>query len=69
MGHRPVARIVYAGDGFRFDETVIHRMRPEPGHESTITVHAYSPPLVNTGQYGEKNDGLLHRHPAPRRTS
>ena len=62
LGYRPVGRVVEAGDGFRFDETVIHRMRPEPGHEPTITVHAYSPPLVNTGQYG---DGLLHRTPGP----
>ena len=45
--------------------TFIHRMRPEPGAGPTCTVHAYSPPLTDTGQYAECDDGLLHRHPSP----
>ncbi len=63
LGERPVGRQVSAGEGFRFDDTVIHRMRHEPGAGPTVTVHAYSPPLTETGQYGEADDGLLHRVP------
>jgi hypothetical protein len=63
LGTRPVGRGVPAGEGFRFDSTVIHRMRREPGHDLTVTIHAYSPPLVETGQYHEHDDALLHRVP------
>ncbi|GAA2285983.1 hypothetical protein GCM10010145_39770 [Streptomyces ruber] len=65
LGHRPVGTRVPTGEGFCFDETFIHRMRREPGAGPTVTVHAYSPPLVSTGQYGEQDDGLLHRVPTP----
>ncbi|MEU3852319.1 hypothetical protein [Streptomyces sp. NPDC029554] len=58
-----VARVP-AGEGFCFDETFIHRMRREPGAGPTVTIRAYSPPLERTGQYGEAEDGLLHRVPA-----
>jgi hypothetical protein len=62
LDDEPTAETVCAGDGFCFDATAIHRMRPEPGDgEPTITVHAYSPPLRHTGQYGRHDDGLLHR--------
>lgn len=64
---------VEAGDGFCFDETFIHRMRREPGADPTVTIHAYSSPLERAGQYGEQDDGLLHRvptsseeHPSPK---
>ncbi|HUQ59463.1 hypothetical protein [Lentzea sp.] len=50
-------------ESFCFDDTFIHRMRRDPGADSTITIHAYSPPLRQTGQYGECEDGLLHRTP------
>ena len=65
LGHRPVGTAVPAGETFRFDPTFIHRMHPEPGVDATCTVHAYSPPLTDTGQYAECEDGLLHRHPSP----
>jgi hypothetical protein len=39
-------------------------MRREPGEELTVTIHAYSPPLVETGQYRQDDrDELLHRVP------
>ncbi|MFI8219719.1 cysteine dioxygenase [Streptomyces sp. NPDC085932] len=63
LGERPVGTRVPAGEGFRFDETFIHRMRREPDAGPTVTIHAYSPPLERTGQYGEAEDGLLHRVP------
>ncbi|KAA0940245.1 cupin domain-containing protein [Streptomyces apricus] len=63
LGQRPVGTRVDAGDGFCFDRTAIHRMRREPGAGPTVTVHAYSPPLEHTGQYGQHEDGLLHRVP------
>jgi hypothetical protein len=65
LGDRPVGTAVPAGETFRFDPTFIHRMRPEPEAGPTVTVHAYSPPLTDTGQYAECDDGLLHRHPSP----
>ncbi|WP_409332148.1 cysteine dioxygenase [Trujillonella humicola] len=65
LGARPEGRAVPAGEGFAFDETAIHRMRWEPGCGPTVTIHAYSPPLVQTGQYGEHQDALLHRVPTP----
>jgi hypothetical protein len=66
LGFRPVGRAVPAGEGFRFDETTIHRMRREPGEPLTVTIHAYSPPLVETGQYRQDDgDQLLHRVPSP----
>ncbi|MBY8849440.1 hypothetical protein [Saccharothrix longispora] len=63
LGEDPTGAAVHAGDGFRFDNTFIHRMRREPGAGPTVTVHAYSPPLSHTGQYAEHEDGLLHRTP------
>ncbi len=63
MGRRPTGTAVEAGGSFCFDDTFIHRMRPEPGAGPTVTIHAYSPPLRQTGQYGECEDGLLHRTP------
>jgi hypothetical protein len=65
LGDRPAGRAVEAGETFCFDATFIHRMRREPGAGPTVTVHAYSPPLTDTGQYAECADGLLHRHPSP----
>ncbi|WP_156051442.1 cupin domain-containing protein [Allokutzneria albata] len=63
LGERPVGYAVSAGQGFCFDETFIHRMRKEPGAGPTVTIHAYSPPLSHTGQYGEHDDHRLHRTP------
>jgi hypothetical protein len=63
MGERPSGTAAEAGESFCFDETLIHRMRRDPGADPTITIHAYSPPLTQTGQYGECEDGLLHRIP------
>ena len=66
LGARPVGEAVPAGQGFRFDNTAIHRMRREPGHDLTVTIHAYSPPLEETGQYAQDDhDRLLHRVPSP----
>ncbi|CAL9370164.1 hypothetical protein SUDANB1_00848 [Streptomyces sp. enrichment culture] len=63
LGHRPVGERVPVGEGFCFDETFIHRMRREPGAGQTVTIHAYWPPLERAGQYGEQENGLLHRVP------
>ncbi|SDG57394.1 Cysteine dioxygenase type I [Lentzea fradiae] len=63
LGARPVGAAVGEGGTFCFDDTFIHRMRREPGSAATVTIHAYSPPLRQTGQYGEHPDGLLHRTP------
>jgi Cysteine dioxygenase type I len=65
LGQRPQGLLVPAGEAFCFDNTFIHRMRKEPGASSTVTIHAYSPPLTATGQLGEGDDGLLHRWPTP----
>jgi len=62
----PDGTAVHAGDGFCFDDTFVHRMRREPGAGETVTIHAYSPPLLQTGQYSEvPGEGYLRRHAAP----
>lgn len=63
LGERPTGTVVEAGGTFCFDDTFIHRMRRASGAGPTVTIHAYSPPLRQTGQYGEHDDGLLHRTP------
>ncbi len=65
LGARPLGEPVRAGKGFCFDGTAIHRVRREPGAELAVTIHPYSPPLVETGQYRQDDcDELLHRVPA-----
>ncbi|GAB2642544.1 cupin domain-containing protein [Kribbella swartbergensis] len=66
LGRQPVGRAVPSGETFSFDETFIHGTRREPNAGDTVTIHAYSPPLKETGQYAEsETDGLLHRRPSP----
>ena len=65
LGERPTGTAVPAGQGFRFDETEIHRMRAEPDGGPTVTIHEYPPPLVETGQYGARHDHRLHRVSSP----
>ncbi|GGP54947.1 cysteine dioxygenase [Saccharothrix coeruleofusca] len=65
LGEKPTGQAVPEGESFQFDNTYIHRMRREPGAGPTVTIHAYSPPLSHTGQYGQQHDGLLHRTPTP----
>ncbi|AVT28332.1 hypothetical protein C6361_01160 [Plantactinospora sp. BC1] len=61
----PEGEAVRAGEVFCFDETFIHRMRREPGAGETVTIHAYSPPLRQAGQYSESEQGQLRRQATP----
>jgi hypothetical protein len=60
----PSGQSAKAGEMFCFDATFIHRMRREPGATDTVTIHAYSPPLTQTGQYSKSADGHLRRQAA-----
>ncbi|WP_424210769.1 hypothetical protein ACN20G_00970 [Streptomyces sp. BI20] len=44
----PVASTLAEGDGFWFDESCRHRMRPDPSAGPTLTLHAFSPAAAQT---------------------
>jgi hypothetical protein len=55
--HRVTA--IPAGQSFHFGPEHIHRL--QGGDAETVTIHAYSPPLVRLGQYVFDEDGLMRR--------
>jgi predicted metal-dependent enzyme (double-stranded beta helix superfamily) len=52
-------RIIRAGASFAFGPEHIHRL--EGTADTSISVHAYSPPLWRLGQYTVDGDGVLRR--------
>ena len=58
----PVDRTFRAGGGFHFSASDIHRVR-HAGEDPAVTLHVYSPPLVNMGSYVIAARGVLERHP------
>ncbi len=58
----PVDRTVRAGGSFHFSASDIHRVR-HAGEDPAVTLHVYSPPLVNMGSYVIAARGVLERHP------
>jgi hypothetical protein len=59
IGGRHPVRAIRAGESFGFGPDHIHRLVGE--ERSSVTVHAYSPPLWRLGQYSISEDGLLRR--------
>ena len=57
-GERP-PRLYSAGASFSFGPTHIHRLTC--AQPSTVSIHAYSPPLWRLGQYAVSNGGTLRR--------
>ncbi len=59
IGGQHQVRAIRAGESFGFGPDHIHRLVGE--ERSSVTVHAYSPPLWRLGQYSISEDGLLRR--------
>jgi hypothetical protein len=59
IGGDPAARIVPAGETFSFGPEHIHRLSGEDA--SSVSIHAYSPPLWRLGQYAIDGDGVMRR--------
>jgi hypothetical protein len=53
-----------AGESFHFSPTDIHRVR-HIGDTPTVTLHAYSPPLLSMGAYAIGDGGRLERQTVP----
>ncbi len=60
----PIDAVYEAGESFRFAPTDIHRVR-HIGDTPTVTLHAYSPPLLSMGAYVIQDDGRLDRREVP----
>ena len=61
IGGEPRRRTVEAGDSFHFSASDIHRVR-HGGEDPAVTLHVYSPPLLQMGAYAIGEDGVLVRH-------
>jgi predicted metal-dependent enzyme (double-stranded beta helix superfamily) len=57
----PCSRTFRAGQSFHFSASDIHRVR-HAGSDPAVTLHVYSPPLLNMGSYALDQDGALVRH-------
>lgn len=60
----PSDRRFQAGQSFHFGSCDIHRVR-HAGADPAVTIHVYSPPLLNMGAYVIGADGVLARHSMP----
>ena len=59
IGGEHRVRAIRAGESFGFGPDHIHRLVGD--ERSSVTVHAYSPPLWRLGQYSISEDGVLRR--------
>lgn len=62
IGGPPHGRVLAAGQSLTFGASDIHRVMHAGGRPS-ITVHVYSPPIRQMGQYEFEEGGVLRRHP------
>jgi Cysteine dioxygenase type I len=60
----PTDAVFKTGESFHFSATDIHRVR-HTGDTPTVTLHAYSPPLLNMGAYTIGDGGRLERQTVP----
>jgi hypothetical protein len=60
LGDGAVAHRHATGDVFDFDASHVHRMHQNAGR-TTVSIHAYSPPLWRMGTYAVDPDGTLRR--------
>lgn len=61
IGREPSGREYGPGETFTIEPSDIHRVL-HTGNEPALTVHAYSPPLLQMGAYMVEPDGTLTRH-------
>jgi hypothetical protein len=52
------------GQSASFDASHVHRLQ-HVGDEPSVSIHAYSPPLVKMGAYVVREDGVLERRTIP----
>jgi predicted metal-dependent enzyme (double-stranded beta helix superfamily) len=64
LNGEPTDAVYEAGESFRFAPTDIHRVR-HAGDTPTVTLHAYSPPLLSMGAYVVEENGRLNRREVP----
>lgn len=62
IGGDPETKVLSAGQSRSFSSADIHRVRHE-GDSPAITIHTYSPPIQQMGQYEFEPGGTLRRHP------
>jgi hypothetical protein len=61
LGGAPLTRVLRPGEAFDFAASDIHRVL-HAGEEPSITINAYSPPLLRMGAYEAGPNGELQRH-------
>jgi quercetin dioxygenase-like cupin family protein len=61
IGGDPETKVLAAGQSVSFSSAAIHRVRHE-GDTPAITIHTYSPPIQQMGQYEFEPGGTLKRH-------
>ncbi|MEO3825001.1 cysteine dioxygenase family protein [Actinomadura sp. B10D3] len=61
MGGEPVRTVVRVGRSFCFGPEHIHRLTGMD--DASVSIHAYSPPLVRLGQYSIDASGVMRREP------
>jgi hypothetical protein len=59
LGGAHLETVMPAGTSFCFGPDHIHRLTGTAAH--SVSLHAYSPPLVRLGQYSFDRDGLMRR--------
>lgn len=62
IGGPPLRKLLGAGQSAAFGASDIHRVT-HAGSVPSVTVHVYSPPLRQMGQYEFEDGGTLRRHP------
>jgi Cysteine dioxygenase type I len=60
----PRSRHFAAGATASFDASHVHRLQ-HVGDRPSVSIHAYSPPLVKMGAYVVREDGVLERRTIP----
>ncbi|MFT4049490.1 MAG: cysteine dioxygenase family protein [Solirubrobacterales bacterium] len=61
LGGSPIGRVLGGGQSLSFGASDIHRVLHAGGRPST-TIHVYSPPIRQMGQYEIGENGVLLRH-------
>lgn len=60
IGGSPLTKVLAGGQATTFDAAAIHRVR-HAGHGPAVTIHVYSPPIRQMGQYEFEEGGTLRR--------
>jgi quercetin dioxygenase-like cupin family protein len=61
IGGPPLTKLLAGGQSTTFDAAAIHRVQ-HAGHGPAVTIHVYSPPIRQMGQYEFEEGGTLRRY-------